>query len=165
VPTGTHRFDLAADAAGRALAKHIPDPALPCDEDPPTRHERLSVEGEIEGFKRTEEMTGDEAHDMQSLETVVEFVRATGVDVFAPAIGNDHGTYKTVRRLDAQRVSDIWHRPQEAGREGHQGLFRSYLNEYGTSLAMAGASLTRCKVDDELKALFLAPAEVSNRIF
>jgi ketose-bisphosphate aldolase len=65
------------------------------------------VEGEIEGFKRTEEMTGDEAREVQSLETVVEFVRATGVDVFAPAIGNAHGTYKTAPTLDAQRVSDI----------------------------------------------------------
>ena len=65
------------------------------------------VEGEIEGFKRTEEMTGDEAQHVQSLETVVDFVRATGVDVFAPAIGNAHGTYKTAPTLDAQRVTDI----------------------------------------------------------
>ena len=65
------------------------------------------VEGEIEGFKRTEEMTGDEAQHVQSLETVVEFVRATGVDVFAPAIGNAHGTYKTAPTLNAQRVTDI----------------------------------------------------------
>jgi len=65
------------------------------------------VEGEIEGFKRTEEMTGDEAQHVQNLETVVEFVRATGVDIFAPAIGNAHGTYKTAPTLDAQRVSDI----------------------------------------------------------
>ncbi len=65
------------------------------------------VEGEIEGFKRTEEMTGDEAQHVQSLETVVDFVRETGVDVFAPAIGNAHGTYKTAPTLDAQRVTDI----------------------------------------------------------
>jgi len=65
------------------------------------------VEGEIEGFKRTEEMTGDEAQHVQSLETVVDFVHETGVDVFAPAIGNAHGTYKTAPTLDAQRVTDI----------------------------------------------------------
>jgi fructose-bisphosphate aldolase class II len=65
------------------------------------------VEGEIEGFKRTEEMTGDEAQHVQKLETVVEFVKATGVDVFAPAIGNAHGTYKTTPTLDSQRVTDI----------------------------------------------------------
>jgi ketose-bisphosphate aldolase len=65
------------------------------------------VEGEIEGFKRTEEMTGDEAEHVQTLETVVDFVEATGVDVFAPAIGNAHGTYKTAPHLDSQRVTDI----------------------------------------------------------
>ncbi len=65
------------------------------------------VEGEIEGFKRTEEMTGDEASQVQSLDTVVDFVRSTRVDVFAPAIGNAHGMYKTAPHLDSQRVSDI----------------------------------------------------------
>jgi fructose-bisphosphate aldolase class II len=65
------------------------------------------VEGEIEGFKRTEEMTGNEVAEEQSLETVVDFIRSTGVDVMAPAIGNAHGTYKTTPKLDAQRVSDI----------------------------------------------------------
>ena len=55
----------------------------------------------------TEEMTGDEAADVQSLETVVDFVKATGVDVFAPAIGNAHGTYAATPTLDSQRVTDI----------------------------------------------------------
>lgn len=71
------------------------------------RRHGADVEGEIEGFKRTEEMTGDEAQHVQRLETVVEFVKATGVDVFAPAIGNAHGTYKTTPKLDSQRVTDI----------------------------------------------------------
>lgn len=66
-----------------------------------------AVEGEIEGFKRTEEMTGDEPEHVQTLDTVVDFVRATGVDIFAPAIGNAHGTYKSAPKLDAQRVTDI----------------------------------------------------------
>lgn len=65
------------------------------------------VEGEIEGFKRTEEMTGDEAEQVQSLETVIDFVRSTGVDVFAPAIGNAHGVYAATPKLDSQRVTDI----------------------------------------------------------
>lgn len=66
-----------------------------------------NVEGEIEGFKRTEEMTGDEAEHVQTLETVIDFIKATGVDVFAPAIGNAHGTYKAAPKLDSQRVTDI----------------------------------------------------------
>ena len=39
-------------------------------------------------------------------------------------------------------------------------VFRSYVNEYCTSLEMAGASITLLKVNDELKELLLAPAEV-----
>ena len=65
------------------------------------------VEGEIEGFKRVEEMADDERVNEQALETAVDFVRATGVDVFAPAIGNAHGMYKTTPKLDSQRVTDI----------------------------------------------------------
>lgn len=65
------------------------------------------VEGEIEGFKRVEEL-GDEAPpEPQTLEIAVGFVKATGIDVFAPAIGNAHGMYKTTPTLDGQRVSDI----------------------------------------------------------
>jgi fructose-bisphosphate aldolase class II len=65
------------------------------------------VEGEIEGFKRVEEMADDERVNEQSLEAAVGFVKATGVDVFAPAIGNAHGMYKTTPKLDNQRVTDI----------------------------------------------------------
>ncbi len=66
-----------------------------------------AVEGEIEGFKRVEDMADDERVNEQSLEAAVDFVRATGVDVFAPAIGNAHGMYKTTPKLDNQRVTDI----------------------------------------------------------
>ena len=45
--------------------------------------------------------------EAQSLETAVEFIRATGVDVFAPAIGNAHGMYRAAPTLDSQRVTDI----------------------------------------------------------
>lgn len=66
-----------------------------------------TVEGEIEGFKRTEEMAEDETVNEQLLDVAVDFVRSTGVDVFAPAIGNAHGMYKTTPKLDSQRVTDI----------------------------------------------------------
>ena len=65
------------------------------------------VEGEIEGFKRVEEIADDEAVEAQSLETAVDFIRSTGVDVFAPAIGNAHGMYRATPKLDSQRVTDI----------------------------------------------------------
>ena len=42
---------------------------------------------------------------------------------------------------------------------------RSYVGEYCTSLEMAGAHLSLLKVDDELKELLLAPAQVAYRVF
>jgi dihydroxyacetone kinase-like protein len=44
-------------------------------------------------------------------------------------------------------------------------VWRSYVGEYCTSLEMAGMSITLCKVDDELKELFTAPAEIPIRVF
>ena len=82
------------------------------------------VEGEIEGFKRTEEMTGDEAQHVQSLETVVDFVRATGVDVFAP--GHRQRPRHLQDRPDARRPARHRHRRghRQAGRpprrHGHE---------------------------------------------
>lgn len=44
-------------------------------------------------------------------------------------------------------------------------VWRSYVGEYCTSLEMAGLSITLSKVDDTLKKLFLAPAEIPIRVF
>lgn len=67
-----------------------------------------SVEGEIEGIKGVEDDVGsDEESNRQSLDVALDFIRATHVDVFAPAIGNAHGVYKTAPKLDAERVSAI----------------------------------------------------------
>lgn len=67
-----------------------------------------SVEGEIESITGVEDDIGsDNESQRQSLPVALDFIRATGVDVFAPAIGNAHGVYRTEPKLDAQRVSDI----------------------------------------------------------
>ena len=67
-----------------------------------------AVEGEIEGIEGKEDDIGsDEASKLQSLETAVDFIRKTGVDVFAPAIGNAHGQYTSAPKLDHQRVTDL----------------------------------------------------------
>jgi ketose-bisphosphate aldolase len=66
------------------------------------------VEGEIESITGVEDDVGsDEESRRQSLPVALEFIRTTGVDVFAPAIGNAHGVYRSEPKLDAQRVSDI----------------------------------------------------------
>jgi ketose-bisphosphate aldolase len=66
------------------------------------------VEGEIESITGVEDGIGsDEEAHRESLPVALNFIRATGVDVFAPAIGNAHGVYRSEPKLDAQRVSDI----------------------------------------------------------
>jgi ketose-bisphosphate aldolase len=66
------------------------------------------VEGEIEAITGVEDDIGsDEEARRQSLPVALDFIRKTGIDVFAPAIGNAHGVYRAEPRLDAQRVSDI----------------------------------------------------------
>jgi dihydroxyacetone kinase-like protein len=57
-------------------------------------------------------------------------------------------------------------------RRAHQRLLdrgiavaRSYVNEYCTSLDMAGASVTLVRLDDEIEELLEAPAEAAIRVF
>jgi len=67
-----------------------------------------NVEGEIEAITGVEDDIGsDEEAGRESLPVALDFIRSTGIDVFAPAIGNAHGVYRTEPQLDAQRVSDI----------------------------------------------------------
>jgi fructose-bisphosphate aldolase class II len=67
-----------------------------------------SVEGEIEAITGVEDGHGsDSLAKRQSLETSLNFIQATGIDVFAPSIGNAHGTYKSTPIIDYDRVSEI----------------------------------------------------------
>ena len=66
------------------------------------------VEGEIESITGVEDGVGSDTEAArQSLAVSLRFLEATGVDVFAPAIGNAHGVYKREPVLDFQRVSDL----------------------------------------------------------
>ena len=66
------------------------------------------VEGEIEGIQGVEDGLGsDDASVQQTLEVAVDFITRTGVDCFAPAIGNAHGQYTSAPVLDHQRVTDL----------------------------------------------------------
>lgn len=66
----------------------------------------MDVEGELEAIRRVEEGPG-EADEPYSVDIAVSFIQATGVDCFAPAIGNAHGFYRSEPSLDAERVTDI----------------------------------------------------------
>lgn len=66
-----------------------------------------SVEGEI-GHVGNADSNDNDSDDMYtSPEEAVEFVKATGVDALAVAIGTAHGAYKTKPRLDIKRLSEI----------------------------------------------------------
>jgi fructose-bisphosphate aldolase class II len=66
------------------------------------------VEGEIESITGVEDGVGSDTESArQTLDVSLEFIKVTGVDVFAPSIGNAHGVYKTTPKLDAQRVTDV----------------------------------------------------------
>jgi fructose-bisphosphate aldolase class II len=72
------------------------------------RRHGASVEGEIEGIQGVEDDIGsDEASEQQTLEVAADFIKSTGVDCFAPAIGNAHGVYAAEPKLDSQRVTDL----------------------------------------------------------
>ncbi|MCY0905908.1 class II fructose-bisphosphate aldolase [Arthrobacter sp. H14-L1] len=72
------------------------------------RHYDAQVEGEIEAITGVEDDHGsDNIAPQQSLDTALNFIDATGIDVFAPSIGNAHGSYKAAPVLDVGRVSEI----------------------------------------------------------
>jgi fructose-bisphosphate aldolase class II len=82
------------------------------------------VEGEIEAITGVEDGHGSDTEAArESLETSLRFIEATGVDVFAPSIGNAHGSYTSAPVLDVQRVSDIVERlPIPIALHGGSGL-------------------------------------------
>jgi ketose-bisphosphate aldolase len=66
------------------------------------------VEGEIEAITGVEDDHGSEEEGKrQSLAVSLDFIDKTGIDVFAPSIGNAHGTYKSVPAIDFDRVKDL----------------------------------------------------------
>lgn len=68
----------------------------------------VAVEGELEAIKGVEDGVGSEAGGaVVALDKALEFMRRTGIDSFAPAIGTAHGLYKGEPKINFQRVSEI----------------------------------------------------------
>ena len=69
---------------------------------------RRQVEGEIESVLGVEDGVGsDEAGEVHPVEVSSEFIEATGIYSFAPAIGTAHGLYKAEPHLMPERVTEI----------------------------------------------------------
>lgn len=67
-----------------------------------------AVEGELEAVRGVEDGVGsEEGSEEVPLDKSLAFVRATGIDSFAPAIGTAHGVYKAEPKINFQRVADI----------------------------------------------------------
>jgi ketose-bisphosphate aldolase len=66
------------------------------------------VEGEIESVRGVEDDVGsEEGGEIHPVEVSAEFIEATGVYSFAPAIGTAHGLYKAEPHLTPERVSQL----------------------------------------------------------
>ena len=64
------------------------------------------VEGELEAVRGIEDDVGSDVEgELVPVDRCVEFIEATGIDCFAPAIGTAHGLYKTEPKIDFERVS------------------------------------------------------------
>jgi len=67
-----------------------------------------AVEGELEAVKGVEDGVGDEyGGPIVALDKAVAFIRQTGIDSFAPAIGTAHGLYKGTPKINFKRVEEI----------------------------------------------------------
>ena len=109
------------------------------------------VEGEIEAITGVEDDHGsDEETARQSLEVSLRFIEATGVDVFAPSIGNAHGTYKATPVLDFDRVSDIVKsHPIPIALHGGSGLTAEQFRE------LIGLGCAKVNISTSLKETFM----------
>jgi fructose-bisphosphate aldolase class II len=68
----------------------------------------VAVEGELEAVKGVEDGFGsDDEAPVVPLDQAVAFMRATGIDSFAPAIGTAHGVYHREPKINFDRVSEI----------------------------------------------------------
>lgn len=67
-----------------------------------------AVEGELEAVKGVEDGVGSEEEgQIVRLDKALQFIRETGIDSFAPAIGTAHGLYKGEPQVNFDRVSEI----------------------------------------------------------
>jgi fructose-bisphosphate aldolase class II len=68
----------------------------------------VAVEGELEAVRGVEDgVGGADEGAVVPLDKAVAFIRATGIDSFAPAIGTAHGVYKGTPKINFDRVSEI----------------------------------------------------------
>ena len=115
------------------------------------REHDAHVEGEIESITGVEDGVGsDTPSERQSLDVSLEYLEATGIDVFAPAIGNAHGSYKETPELDSDRVSDIVARhPVPIALHGGSGLSQEVFQD------LISRGCAKVNISTALKELYM----------
>ncbi len=108
--------------------------------------------------RRREKMTNADAIVDELLEAVVSDLPSSSGDEVAVMVNGLGGT-------PISELYILYARAHEQLEARGITVGRSYVGEYCTSLDMAGASLTLVRLDDELKELLSAPAEIAARIF
>jgi fructose-bisphosphate aldolase class II len=124
------------------------------------------VEGEIESITGQEDGVGsDEESRRQTLEVQLRYLEATNVDVFAPAIGNAHGTYRRAPILDFQRVSDlVAAHPVPIALHGGSGLSDEQFHDcIGRGCAKVNISTALKETYMQSNLAFLREAEEKNK--
>ena len=124
------------------------------------------VEGEIESITGQEDGVGSDAESRrQSLEVQLRYLEATNVDVFAPAIGNAHGTYSRAPILDFQRVSDlVAAHPVPIALHGGSGLTEAQFHDcIGRGCAKVNISTALKETYMQSNLAFLREAEERNK--
>lgn len=116
-----------------------------------SRRYGAAVEGEIEAITGVEDGHGSDSEaQRESLETSLAFIEETGVDVFAPSIGNAHGSYKTAPVIDFDRVSDIVaQKPIPIALHGGSGLSLEQFHE------LIARGCAKVNISTALKELYM----------
>jgi dihydroxyacetone kinase-like protein len=116
----------------------------------------VGIHGEP-GRERRKLTTSDEITD-ELLDAVVTDLPFTSGDRVALMVNGLGGT-------PVSELYIVYRRAHKQLADRGITVGRSYVNEYCTSLDMAGASITLVKLDDEIEELLAAPAEVAIRVF
>jgi phosphoenolpyruvate---glycerone phosphotransferase subunit DhaK len=116
----------------------------------------VGIHGEPGRERRS--MTNADAIADELLEAVVTDLPYSSGDNVALMINGLGGT-------PISELYILYRRAHQQLAERGSHVTRSYVNEYCTSLDMAGASLTLVRLDDEIDSLLAAPAEVAVRVF
>lgn len=127
----------------------------------------VGIHGEP-GRARKKMTTANEIVD-EMLEAIVSDKKPNPAGgTFDPAFKSGDEVALMVNGLGGTPISELYllyARAHEQVEKRGMKVWRSYVGEYCTSLEMNGASITLCKVDNELKKFLTAPAEIPIRVF